>query len=158
MTLKSKSSLPKSIFLDTNIYILGTLDLDSDESKILSLLVNDENKDQQTSVIFSQELIDQILRVGKRLQNKDWSSGLLTRLWQQLPVNFIFLEDQDIQAIVDAGIIPREDAGVYLTAKQGKAQCFVSRNYKLIRALIEQTEEFECFTPSEFLQKYVPRS
>lgn len=154
MTAKSKSSLPKSIFLDTNIYILGALDLASDENKILSLLINDENSDRQTRVIFSQELIDQILRVGKRLQNKDWSSGLLTRLWQQLQVDFIFVEDQDIQAIADAGIIPREDAGIYLTAKQGKAQCFVSRNYKLIRALVEQTEEFECFTPIEFLQKY----
>ena len=154
MTTKSKSSLPKSIFLDTNIYILGALDLASDENKILSLLINDENSDRQTRVIFSQELIDQILRVGKRLQNKDWSSGLLTRLWQQLQVDFIFVEDQDIQAIADAGIIPREDAGIYLTAKQGKAQCFVSRNYKLIRALVEQTEEFECFTPIEFLQKY----
>lgn len=156
MTAKSRSSLPKSIFLDTNIYILGALDLASDENKILSLLMNDENNDRRTRVIFSQELIDQILRVGKRLQNKDWSSGLLTSLWQQLQVNFIFVEDQDIQAIADAGIIPREDAGVYLTAKQGKAQCFVSRNYKLIRALVEQTEEFECFTPIEFLQKYVP--
>lgn len=154
MTAKSKSSLPKSIFLDTNIYILGALDLASDENKILSLLINDGNSDRQTRVIFSQELIDQILRVGKRLQNKDWSSGLLTRLWQQLQVDFIFVEDQDIQAIADAGVIPREDAGIYLTAKQGKAQCFVSRNYKLIRALVEQTEEFECLTPIEFLQKY----
>ncbi|WGV24717.1 hypothetical protein [Halotia branconii] len=156
MTVKSKSSLPKSIFLDTNIYILGAIDLTSDENKILSLLVSDENSDEQTRVIFSQELIDQILRVGKRLQNKDWSSGLLTRLWQQLKVDFIFVEDQDIQAIADAGIIPHEDAGVYLTAKQGKAKCFVSRNYKLIRVLVEQTEEFECFTPNEFLQKYAP--
>ena len=113
MTVKSSSSLPKSVFLDTNIYILGALDLNSDESKILSLLVSDENSDEQTRVIFSQELIDQILRVGKRLQNKDWSSGLLIRLWQQLKVDFIFVEDQDIQAIADAGIIPREDAGVY---------------------------------------------
>ncbi len=90
------------------------------------------------------------------MQNKDWSSGLLTRLWQQLQVDFIFVEDQDIQAIADAGTIPREDAGIYLTAKQEKAQCFVSRNHKLIRALVEQTEEFECFTPFEFLQKYTP--
>ncbi|MFM7886842.1 MAG: hypothetical protein ACKPCM_09165 [Pseudanabaena sp.] len=64
-------SLPKSIFLDTNIFILGALDLESDESKILSILESDKNSDRQTKVIFSQELIDQILRVGKRLQNKD---------------------------------------------------------------------------------------
>lgn len=58
---KSKSSLPKSVFLDTNIYILGALDLASDENKILSLLIRDENSDQKTRVIFSQELVDQIL-------------------------------------------------------------------------------------------------
>ena len=71
-----------------------------------------------------------------------------------MQVDFIFVDDRDIQAIADAGIIPREDAGVYLTAKQGKVECFASRNYKLICALVEQTEEFECLTPSEFLQKY----
>lgn len=152
MVKRAMPSLPKSIFFDTNIYIFGALDLDSDENKILSLL---KNSDQKTKVVFSQELIDQILRVGKRLQNKDWSSSLLARLWQQLKIDFIFVDDQDIQAIADAGIIPREDAGVYLTAKQGQAKCFVSRNYKLIRALVEQTEEFECLTPKEFLQKYV---
>ena len=54
---------------------MGALDPESDESKILSLLECDENSDRQTKVIFSQELIDQILRVGKRLQNKDWSGG-----------------------------------------------------------------------------------
>jgi predicted nucleic acid-binding protein len=150
---KSVPSLPNSIFFDTNIYIFAALDLDSEESKILSLL--EINSNWQTKVIFSQELIDQILRVGKRLQNKDWSSSLLAKLWQQLQIDFIFVDDQDVQAIADAGIIPREDAGVYLTAKQGKAECFVSRNYKLIRALVEQTEEFECLTPKEFLQKYV---
>jgi predicted nucleic acid-binding protein len=75
-----------------------------------------------------------------------------------LQVDFIFVDDRDIQAIADAGIIPREDAGVYLTAKQGKVECFVSKNYKLIRALVEQTENFKCFTPSEFLQKYASQS
>ena len=77
----------------------NALDLESDESKILSLLESDANSDQQTKVIVSQELIEQILRVGKRLQNKDWSSGLLARLWQQLQIDFIFVDDQDIQAI-----------------------------------------------------------
>jgi len=148
------ASLPESIFLDTNIFIFGALDPDSDENKILSILQKDRNREQTITVIVSQELIEQILRVGKRLQNKDWASDLLARLWEQLQVDFIFVDDRDVQAIADAGIIPREDAGVYLTAKQGKVECFVSRNYKLIRALVEQTEEFECLTPSEFLQKY----
>jgi hypothetical protein len=39
-------SLPKSIFLDTNIFVLGALDLENDESKILSLLEYEENSDR----------------------------------------------------------------------------------------------------------------
>ena len=46
-------SLPNSIFLDTNIFILGA---ESDESKILSLLECEENRDQQTKVIQSQNM------------------------------------------------------------------------------------------------------
>jgi len=73
------ASLPELIFLDTNIFIFGALDPDSDENKILSVLQKDRNPNR-LSVIVSQELIDQILRVGKRLQNKNWASDLLARL------------------------------------------------------------------------------
>jgi len=93
------ASLPESIFLDTNIFIFGALDPDSDENKILSILQKDRNREQTITVIVSQELIEQILRVGKRLQNKDWASDLLARLWEQLQVDFIFVDDRDVQAI-----------------------------------------------------------
>jgi len=76
------------------------------------------------------------------------------RVWQRFQIDFVFVEDLDIRVIESAGVIPREDAGIYLTAKQGNVQCFVSSNYKLIRTLVEQTQEFECLTPEEFLQKY----
>jgi predicted nucleic acid-binding protein len=54
-----------------------------------------------------------------------------------------------------AGVIPREDVGVYLSAKAGQAQVFVSSNYKLIRVLAAQTGDFECFTPEEFIKEYI---
>ena len=53
------------------------------------------------------------------------------------------------------GVIPREDVGVYLTAQEGKAQCFISANHELIRALALETGEFECLTPAEFVGKYL---
>ena len=45
--------------------------------------------------------------------------------------------------------------GVYLTAKIGQSQCFISANHKLIKVLVQQTGEFECLTPSEFFNKYL---
>ncbi len=49
----------------------------------------------------------------------------------------------------------REDVGVYLTARNGKADCFISSNRKLVHALVEQTREFECLTPEDFIHRYI---
>ena len=52
-------------------------------------------------------------------------------------------------------VIPREDIGVYLTALNGKAECFVSANHELIRILARQSKAFECLSPSAFVEKYL---
>jgi predicted nucleic acid-binding protein len=44
---------------------------------------------------------------------------------------------------------------VYLTARNGQANCFISANHELIRALVQHTGEFECLTPAEFVAKYI---
>lgn len=59
------------------------------------------------------------------------------------------------QRLQTSGELPSEDIGVYLTARTGKANCFVSANYKLIATLVAQTQEFECLTPKEFVNKYL---
>lgn len=61
------------VFLDTNVYILGTINLQSYEAQILDWL---GFSDQSTTVkvIVSEELTNQISRVSKRLKNKDWST------------------------------------------------------------------------------------
>jgi len=45
--------------------------------------------------------------------------------------------------------------GVYLTARNGHAECFVSSNHELIQALVHETGEFECLTPEQFVGKYL---
>lgn len=142
------------VFLDTNVYILGTIDSQSYEAQILDWL---GFSDQSTTVkvIVSEELTDQISRVSKRLKNKDWGGELLSRIWQKLNVCYVLLSSQDFSKLETMGIIPREDIGVYLTAKVGQAQCFVSSNHKLVRALASSTGEFECLTPEEFARKYI---
>ncbi|WP_260441214.1 hypothetical protein [Microcystis aeruginosa] len=38
--------------------------------------------DNPVGVIISEELINQITRVAKRLKNKDWSGEIIGRIWQ----------------------------------------------------------------------------
>ena len=49
------------LFLDTNIYIIGTQDINSDEAKILTAIgyYGKQGRQLESQIIFSAELIDQ---------------------------------------------------------------------------------------------------
>jgi predicted nucleic acid-binding protein len=147
--------IPQLIFLDTNIYLIGAVDLDSPEGQIMQWLGWEIKGNNEVEVVISEELIDQISRVAKRLKNKDWGGEIIGRIWQNFKVRYVQIDDSILAIMESEGIIPREDLGVYLTAKEGQAQCFVSANHKLIRILAQETAEFECLTPSEFVSKYL---
>lgn len=146
---------PKRIFFDTNVYIIGVADSASAEREILVWAGFEERKEKSVEVIVSEELFDQILRVAKRLQNKDWGGQIVASIWQNFNIFNVYLEAEDLANMEALGVIPREDVGVYLTASKGKAQCFVSANHKLIRSLVSETNEFECLTPENFAKKYL---
>ena len=60
----------RRIFLDANIYIIGQLKPLSPQERILTWLgYYTSNNQSSIKVIISQELINQILRVGKSSQN-----------------------------------------------------------------------------------------
>ena len=143
------------IFLDTNIYILGADDRESNEGRILTWLGFQQNIGGSNEVIVSQALIDEVTRVAKRLRNKDWSGELLGKICSNLNVCYVLIDQQSFAMLEAQAIIPREDIGVYLTAQAGRADCFVSANHKLIRTLVRETKEFECLTPESFVSKYV---
>ncbi len=149
------TATPTCVFLDTNVYIIGMADSDSPEYQILRWAGLGQKNTGPVEVVVSEELFEQILRVAKRLRNKDWSGELLGRIWQDLKVCYVLLDTQEYSKLIALGIIPREDVGVYLTARAGRAQCFISANHKLVRVVAEKTQEFECFTPEEFVSKYL---
>ncbi len=149
------NDIPKRVFFDTNVYIIGVADLGSDEWNILLWAGFDGQTSNSVEVIVSEELFDQILRVAKRLQNKDWGGQIVASIWQNFNIHNVYLEAEDLANIEALGVIPREDVGVYLTASKGEAQCFVSANHKLIRSLVSETKEFECLTPEDFAKKYL---
>ncbi|MFN9866695.1 MAG: hypothetical protein ACK568_06355 [Pseudanabaena sp.] len=82
---------PERIFLDTNIYIIGTQAPESDEGKILQAIGYNggENKIITSTIILSPELIDQIRRVAKYLWGKDRSGFVLSRVFKYLNLSYI---------------------------------------------------------------------
>ncbi|MBW4478079.1 MAG: hypothetical protein KME54_14730 [Tolypothrix brevis GSE-NOS-MK-07-07A] len=149
------TTIPNLIFLDTNVYLIGVVEQECAECQILKWLGWETQANEGVEVVISEELIDQISRVAKRLKNKDWAGEIIGRIWQKLQARYVQIDDSALAIIESQGVIPREDLGVYLTAKEGQAQCFVSANHKLIRILAQETGEFECLTPSEFVSKYL---
>jgi len=141
-------NLPR-IFLDTNVYIVGVALPNSPEASILTWV-----KESRCEVVVSKDLIEQISRVARRLQGKDWSGEVLSQLWG-LEIVFIFVNDQESREQAEAIGIPREDIELYLAAKFGKAQIFVSANHELVRAAAQKTGEFVSMTPEEFVLKYL---
>ncbi|MDJ0659397.1 MAG: hypothetical protein QNJ42_07880 [Crocosphaera sp.] len=143
------------IFLDTNIYIIGQLIPGSTEEKLLKVLgFYNQNYSSTVQVIISQELLDQILRVGKRLQGKDWSGQLVNQIWCNL--NCLFIPEttemqQEAVQLLQNKVIPSEDIFIYLTAKFGQADYFVSGN----RELIYTIADFQCLTAEDFLDQYL---
>lgn len=146
---------PTRVFLDTNVFIIGAAYEEGVEAKILRWLGYGEDNASSVELVVSQDLFHQILRVGKRLKNKDWGAQIVGRLWNDLNLVYVLVNQEEVDEVLRQGKVPREDITVYLAARNGQAQCFVSSNHVLIRALCQQTGEFECLTPQEFAEKYL---
>jgi predicted nucleic acid-binding protein len=140
--------LPQRIFLDTNVFVIGFALPQSAEGEILDWVGLGQEMPGEIEVIMSDELLEQIRRVAKRLRGKEWGGELIGRLWKDLNISYVSLPDYTADQYPN---LPREDIGMYLTAQIGRAQYFVSANHELIRSLAAQTGEFECLKPAEFV-------
>jgi len=153
--------VPKRLFLDTNVYIIGAAMEDSPEAQLLEWAGfgrDDVKQEQLVEVILSEALVEQIARVARRLQHKYLAGAILSEIWQSMNVQFVMLDPIEVQQVEAQGVIPREDVTVFLSATTGHADCFVSANHKLIRVLAEETGAFCCFTPEEFVAKFIENS
>jgi hypothetical protein len=135
----SESDL-KRICLDTNVYIIGTQDPDSDEARILRAIgyYGKEHLQLKAEIVLSPELIDQIRRVGKYLWNKDKAGFVLGIIWSRLNIYYVTPNAQWrnlLEEIINTGTIPTEDIEVFLTAFLGDVDCFISSNRELIKAI-----------------------
>jgi predicted nucleic acid-binding protein len=142
--------------LDTNIYIIGTQEIHSPEAKILRAIgyYDDTAIPIEAEIVLSDEIIDQVRRVGKYLWNKDKAGFVIGLIWSRLNIHYVNYTqewNQELEKVVTDREIPNEDIEVYLTAKLGNSDCFVSSNRELIRAIAT----FECLTPKGFINNYL---
>lgn len=152
---------PQCVFLDTNVYLVGMAYPESPEAEILhwagfgSAEHPKGDEPGPVEVIVSEEMFEQIRRVARRLRSKDWAGEILGHIWQEMQLRYVFLDPEEVAALEGSGVIPREDVGIYLTAREGRAECFVSSNRELITTLAKKSGEFECLGPGEFVKKYL---
>jgi predicted nucleic acid-binding protein len=145
----------KRVFLDTNIYIIGDANKTSFESIILEAFgYREKTKVINAEIILSDELLDQIRRVSKYLYGKDQAGEIISNIWRWFDIFYVpsTINWQEEQLLLsNSGLIPSEDIEIYLTAKFGEANCFVSGNRELIKSIAD----FECLTAEDFVNKYL---
>lgn len=147
---------PQRLFLDTNVFIVGAAMTESPEAAILDWAGFGAQRQADVVILVSGAPFQQIARVARRLRGRDWAGEIIGRIWRNMTVDYVLLDDAEIRRTETLGAIPREDVTVYLTALKGRADCFVSANHELVRELAGQTGSFECLMPARFVETYLP--
>lgn len=146
---------PQRVFLDTNVYIVGAAIPDSDEAAILSWAGFDGSQAPGAEVVVSDALFRQIRAVARRLRHKDWAGEILMRIWRYMSVRFVIIKPEEGADLGAAAAIPREDVEIFLAAREGGVDCFVSANRELVRAVAAKTGDFDCLMPEEFVSRFL---
>lgn len=139
--------------LDTNIFIDGFADIrkgtDSAEASVLKYLMKKE-----VVLVFSDKLEEQILRVAKRIVNKDYAGLLRYFIWISFKIDCVLVPKQR-EIFEKHKNIPRKDLLIFLTALFGNADYLVSNN----RAFLKKASgfRFECLAPEDFLKRMKER-
>lgn len=143
---------PWRVILDTNVPIVGALDRHSVERQVWNWLAAQPD----VIVLMSDELTAQILHVGRRIGGKDWAGWIHYTVWRDFSVEFVDVPEAVKELVRRTTYIPREDIAIFLTALLGKADCFVSANHEFVKEAAAVQDAFECLTPDEFYDKYIP--
>lgn len=135
--------------LDTNIFIDGFADIRKDINSAEAIVLK-YVMEKEVILIFSDELEEQILRVSKRIVNKDYAGLLRYFIWMSFKIDCVMIPKQ-IGVIRKYEDIPRKDLLIFLTVLCGNADYLVSNN----RAFLKKATgyRFECLTPEDFLKR-----
>ena len=149
--------MPIRVLVDTNIFIVGFLGLSQQEESVESQILRQLADQRRFTLLFSNELSDQIRRVARRVGGKDWTGLLLNFIWQTFNIEIVLIPELIEVFERYKGKIPSEDILVFVTATLGQANCLISRNHEFIRRAVAEQDASECLAPAEFLAKHLTR-
>lgn len=143
------------VLFDTHIFIWGYLHSQPPSANLLQAL---RDQPEQFILLFSDELLEQLRRVGRRVGGRQWIGGILARIWQDFVIEMVEITEDDLVVVRhEFPSVPAEDVGIFLTAYHGKADVMVSDNRKFMRAAGASQNLFTCLTVDEFLNQYIHR-
>lgn len=136
------------VVIDTNVYIVAALDLakgvDSAEVKIIKAA------GKKFRVVICKEIMEQIMRVAKRVGDKDLGSRLIAALWIDTSPIFVEVYDEVVKTYNNK--IPRKDLAIFAAGLIAKADYLVSVDREFLRSAKNVQNMFKCVTPEEFVE------
>lgn len=149
------SAQPLRIFLDTNVYIVGAAMPESDEAAILAWAGFDGMGGAEVEVVLCEALFRQIRGVARRLQNKDWAGEILMRIWRHMTARFVIVDPTDSARLARSGTSPREELDIFLAARGGDVELFISANHERGRAAAPERGAVESLVPAALGARYL---
>ena len=135
---------------DTNVFLVGALDLrddkSSEESKIVTLVI-----ERKIRPVLSLRLLSEYHESAKRVVGKDFA-GWLRHLILDVSKP-VFVSDELCKEIEPkfSGLIPKEDLRHFVSCVVAEAYYLISNNREFLKKA--KNNYFECVTPKEFLKK-----
>jgi len=143
-------STTQRCLIDTNVFLVGALDLrgdkSSEEAKIVSLAI-----ERKIIPVLSLRLLSEYHESAKRVVGKDFA-GWLRHLILDVSKP-VFVSDELCKEIEPkfSGLIPKEDLRHFVSCIAAEADYLISNNREFLKKA--KNSYFECLTPKEFLNK-----
>ena len=96
---------PRRVFLDTNVFIVGAAFEHSPEAAILDWAGFASPREAAVVTLVSDALFRQISRVAQRLRDKDWGGEIIGRIWRNMTVDYILLDEDEIRRWEGTGAV-----------------------------------------------------
>lgn len=138
------------LVVDTNVFIVGFLDLAEDKESAEVRILRGLKKGKY-KLILSSNLEEQILRVARRVRDRDWVGLLRHIIWSDFRIKYVKLNTELRQKYGNK--VPRKDLGVFVTAIKGKADYLISNDKDFLEEASHAQQIFSCLTPHEFVKK-----
>ena len=136
------------VVIDANVYIVAALDLAKGADSAEVRMIKAAGK--KFRIVICKEILEQIMRVAKRVGDKDLGSRLIAALWTDTSPVFVEVYDEVVKAYDNK--ISRKDLAIFAAGLIAKAEYLVSVDREFLKSAKNAQNMFKCVTPGEFVE------